>query len=907
MSTSKIQLPIIQTKFCVPGLTKDLVNRNRLLDMMNDSLEYPLTLVSAPAGYGKSVLVSQWCHQQEHSTIWLSLDRADADLRQFLSYLIAALDKKIAGACSTTHELIKAPGSVPEAVVVSHLLNDLYELDHTCSIVLDDYHHLDQSSVVHELFERLLDHPSSNVHFVMITRRDPPLRLAQLRALNQLLEIRMQDLRFTQPEVSELLFSATGHKVNDGAVTHLQQEIDGWAVGLRLVSLGMRHSKTPSQFLLSLRGGIPQIQEYLLSEVLSGLPDAVRDCMLKISVLNRFCGDLAESVCNTGKNATAQIDASVPDVVLRLQAQNLFVISLDHQDYWFRYHHLFQELLQRELSTSMAEDEIAEIHMRACLWFETHGYIEEAIEHALKAGDPLFAARIVERHCYQEIEADRNYVVGRWLASIPKDITRQSLTLVLAHTWVAMFGNQLEQVAALTGDAEALLKAEDTHTGLAGEVDFFRGYLLFWEGVTGESMRLLARAQQSIDSHKNMIIAEVDLHLAFAQYVDGEGKLAIQTVNEQIAKFRDVQLARRIAALAFIRMLSADLPAFVVDIQRMRAVDKKMRSVLVDSWTFYFEGCADIHWFNPEKALIGFSMVVEKPHIVDVRPAIDAFAGLALTQQFLGQPDKATETIEKLRVFVSETGDPANQILANSCQARIDLLQGNTESAMNWANSYKDTPGLFDLFLWLEVPAITRIRILAETGSPGSLEKALELINEIRTISENYHLTIQLIEVAVLETIIMEKQGNRDQALKSLRHAVDMAESGGWIRPFIEAGPAMAELLKGLLEQDGKRDYISRLLQKYPTVTGEFKTPVQVIGTESKALAAFNGDGMTNRELDILELLAQRMQNKEIANKLIISTHTVKDHLKHIYQKLDTGNRRQAVIKAIKLGVIPPP
>ena len=196
---------------------------------------------------------------------------------------------------------------------------------------------------------------------------------------------------------------------------------------------------------------------------------------------------------------------------------------------------------------------------------------------------------------------------------------------------------------------------------------------------------------------------------------------------------------------------------------------------------------------------------------------------------------------------------------------------------------------------------------MAETGSPGNLEKALELINEIRTISENYHLAIQLIEVAVLETIILEKQGNRDQALKSLRHALDMAESGGWVRPFIEAGPTMAQLLKDLHQRGEKRKYISRLLRKFPTVTGEFKTPVQVIGTESKALAAFNGDGMTNRELDILELLAQRMQNKEIANKLIISTHTVKDHLKHIYQKLDTGNRRQAVIKAIKLGVIPPP
>ncbi|MGB5327697.1 MAG: hypothetical protein WBO58_05695, partial [Gammaproteobacteria bacterium] len=531
------------------------------------------------------------------------------------------------------------------------------------------------------------------------------MRLTRLRALNQLLEIRIKDLRFLQPEVSELLFSATGHKVNDEAVTHLQQEIEGWAVGLRLVSLGMRHSKTPSEFLLSLRGGIPQIQEYLLIEVLSGLPDAVRDCMLKISVLNRFCADLAEFACNAGKNALAQTDASGSDTVLQLRTQNLFVIPLDLQEYWFRYHHLFQELLQRELSASMAEDEIAEIHMRACLWFETHGYIDEAIEHALKAGDPLFAARIVERHCYQEIEADRNYVVGRWLASIPKDITRQSLALVLAHTWVAMFGNQLEQVAALTGDAEALLKAEDTHTGLAGEVDFFRGYLLFWEGVTGESMRLLERAQQSIDSHKNMIIAEADLHLALARYVDGQGKFALQALNEQIAKFGGVQLSRRLAALAFVRMLSADLPGFVVDAQRMRAFDKKMRNPLVDSWSFYFEGCADIHWFNLEKALIGFSMVVEEPHIVDVRPAIDAFAGLALTQQFLGQPDKATETIEKLRVFVSESGDPAYQIVVNSCQARINLLQGNPESAIQWAGSFHDTPGLFDLFLWLEVPA----------------------------------------------------------------------------------------------------------------------------------------------------------------------------------------------------------
>ena len=907
MSASKNQIPIIQTKFCAPLLTTDLVDRERLLALLDGSLEVPLTLVSAPAGYGKSILVSQWCERQKHNTFWLSLDPSDSDMKQCLSYLIADIQNQLPKACEGSEKLLYAPDNTSVEVVSSYLLNDLDQLDKPCSIVLDDYHHLALSSSVHELLEKVLQYPPPGVHFIMITRRDPPLRLVRLRAINQLLEIRLVDLRFNRHEIRELLDKSTGIVPGDDALAHLQSEIEGWAVGLRLVSIAMRNRGEMDEFLKSIHGGIPQFQEYLMQEVLSGLPADVRDLLLICSQINRFCADLIEHIRNYDDTQPELDSLSASDFIKQLEKENLFTICLDDQHSWFRFHHLFQSLLQQEFQHNATKDDLGKINLLASQWYESHGYIDEAILYATKAGDTLFAARIVERHCYAELEEDRAFVVERWLDQVPGDIMRARPLLMLAHVWTLTFGQQIDEVAALVEELGPLLQQQKCSEEIFGELYFFRGWLLFWQGEFEQSKRMLTRAHSSISNHKNIYIAETDLHLAIVLYVSGQADDALQLVNDQISAFGGMQLGRRIGTLAFIHMLSGDLNSLEVTARRMRSVDRNMRTTLTDAWSVYFTGCVELQRFQLEAAEKRFSRVIDRPHMIDRRAAIDSFAGLAIAQQMSGQQEEALNTIERLKSFVGERDEAENLALALSCEARIGLLQGRSIRATNEEDSSIATPGVFDLFLWLEIPVVTQIRLLIAEESGASLEKAQELLDKARCTSESCRFNVQLIEIAVLQSVIFEKQGRNEEALGALDQAIELSETGGWVRPFVEAGPTMAGLLRRFSEKSGGNGFVHHLLTVINTAnTYTERTSKTDARLPIAAITALESehDSLTNRELDILELLAQRMQNKEIANKLFISTHTVKDHLKHIYQKLNVSNRRQAVSRALETGII---
>jgi len=904
---SNTELPLIQTKFCGPRVTADIVARDRLLTLMDSSLECPLTMVSAPAGYGKSMLVSQWLQRQKHPTVWLSLDQADSDLQQFLAYLIAAIHNEFPDTCNATKQLISAPDCPPIPVIVSHLLNDLIAITEQCSIALDDYHQLDQSSLVHEFIEQSLEHPLPNIHLIMITRRDPSLPLTRLRALNLMLEIRMQDLQFTRSEISELFCSNLDYSIKDASVAHLQGVLEGWAVGLRLVLLSLRNSKNPNESLLSLRGGIPQMQEYLVNEVLSVLSDDMRECILKSSILNRFCDELIEFICATERPAEGHEQISGHDFTHELQTRNLFTINLDPQNQWFRYHHLFQALLQNELGKILPAEDIASVHMRACIWSETHDFIEEAIFHALKAGDAVFAARIIERHCYSELEKDRWMVVGRWLAMIPEEISGQRITIMITKALISSAHQRFDHMILFTDQAQALLADGKGSHGQEGEVDLLKGMANFWGEAFEEAIRCLESAKSKVESHKSLLIAETDLHLALSRYMNGQGDLAIQELNDRIRDFGGIQLARRVGALSFIHMLSGDLHNVRTEAWRMRNMDAQMRTPLVDAWSYYFDACANLINMRLDLALENFQSVLSRSHVTDRRAVIDAYVGMALTQQLSGKPENANTTLENLAAFVNETDDPLNQVLMKSCQARIELLRGNREAAIRWADSYNESPGVFDLFVWLESPARTRVRIYISIGSPASLEKAQQGVDEIRTVSESCQLINQLIEVSVLESLILDKQGNSDQAMLVLENTIALAEPSDWIRPFIEAGPEMNDLLKRYCRLNQDCEFACHLLELFQSFNKQNPHNPVTETTSPEVPGGLFAEELTNREIDILELLALRMQNKEIANKLFISVHTVKDHLKHIYQKLGTVNRREAVTVAIERKIISAP
>ena len=498
-------------------------------------------------------------------------------------------------------------------------------------------------------------------------------------------------------------------------------------------------------------------------------------------------------------------------------------------------------------------------------------------------------------------------VVERWLAMLPEEVSGQRITLVIVKTLIATAHQRFDQVVSFSEEAQVLLDDGQGSRGQEGELELIKGQINFWGGAFEESIRCLESAKSKIESHKHILIAETDLHLAIVRYMNGQGDLAIQILNDQIRDFGGIQLARRVGALSFIHVLSGDLHSVRNEAWRMRNMGVQMRTPLVDAWSYYFDACADLMNMRLDSALKNFQTILSRLHVLDRRAVIDAYVGKALAQQLSGKPENVNTTLANLAAFVNETDDPLNQVLMKSCQARIELLRGNREAAIRWADSYNESPGVFDLFMWLACPAITRVRAYISMGSPASLEKAQQGIDEIRTVSESCRLINQRIEVTVLESLIRDKQGNSDQAMQVLENVIALAEPAGWIRPFVEAGPEMNDLLKRFYKLHQNSEFAHHLLELFQSFNGQNPRNPEAETTSPQVPGGEFAEELTNREIDILELVALRMQNKEIANRLFISVHTVKDHLKHIFQKLAVSNRREAVNMAIERKIIPAP
>jgi LuxR family maltose regulon positive regulatory protein len=788
---------------------------------------------------------------------------------------------------------------------VVSLGNDLDAIDRPFILVLDDYHRIDAESPVNDLLHQLLAHPSIPLHLIIVTRRDPPLQLHTLRAQGQMTEVRMQDLRFDPGESRTLLKNITGFTIGDDALTNLQQEIEGWVVGLRLVSLTLRRLKNRDGFLKNLHGGIQQTQEYLAHEVITQQSPLLQDWLVKSAILNRFCEPLVQAVCaaETRAGAAATDRGKFIEAVV---AGNLFVIPLDTGDEWFRYHHQFQQLLQDELNRRMAPDEIAGLHLRASEWFESHGLIEEAIQHALMAKDVVGAADTVEQHQQIELDQDRWYIVERWLAMLPVEIIQQRPKLLLAQMWGLYNQYQMLEILPLLERVESLLVDETADETLLGEINFYRGFMLaiFQGDAEGALIQFEVARKRLSRSQTRNIQSEIEVVDAVAHQMAGEGALSIQSLNQRIQAMgsgKGLFLSRMVAGLVFSHLLSGNLEAVIPAAQHFTRVSKKTGLVNTEGSSRYLRANADLQSYHLDEALQGFQHAAKKRDIMHRKLTIDTQVGLVLTYQALQRSDDAVDAMKYLMEFALDTGEPEHIAVAQSCQARLSLLQGDSKQAIDWAHSFDVEAHTPSMLMWLEIPAITHLRVLVTTGSHERLQQASESLATLRQSAEAVHNTYQIIEILVLQCVALEKLGRVDEALEILQQVIKLAEPGGWVYPFVELGRPTAELLEHLADQKGVTDYVQLVLDKFPT------HEQQPAGTAAGASRTITGSGtrgaepLTRREFDVLELLAQRLQTKEIAARLFVSPETVKTHLKNLYQKLDVKNRREAAIKAVEI------
>ena len=588
----------------------------------------------------------------------------------------------------------------------------------------------------------------------------------------------------------------------------------------------------------------------------------------------------------------------------------MFLISLDTENRWFRFHHLFQKLLFNQLKRHFSSEDINALHARASAWFVENGLIEEAIRHALAAGDVNGAAQLVEQNRQAMLNADRWYVLEKWLSMLPDTVIRHRPELLLAQAWVYYLQYKHTIIPPIVDLADSLLSNEPQEQPLYGEIYLFKGIACFFQGNGALSLKYIEDAMDLIPTAYHVIRGVAEIFFGAAGQMQGQKERVVHVLSDLLhhQSLNDLRKVRVMVSLVYVNLIAGNLTVASGLNQQLRNFADSINCTTYFAWSLYHQGL--IHFCRNELdvAIHHLGEAAEFGYVILRRANVDCLAGLTLAYQAMQQTDKATATLERLFEYIHSLNDPALLDIAHSCRARLSLMKAETPFAP-YVPVINKTSNVEALAFWLEVPVITQCRVLLAEGSDADLQEVGNMLQECLRLSKAQHNTFQMIGIMVLQALTLQKQGRMDEALAVLETAVDLARPGGFIYPFVESGPIMEGLLKRLSEKNVVTDFIGQLLAAFREDQNDVKPGA--IGTQTVSKSFFGNQSLikplTNRELQILDLLEQHLQNKEIAAKLFVSPETIKTHLNNIYRKLDVTGRLKAVEKAYTLDILPPP
>ncbi len=712
-------------------------------------------------------------------------------------------------------------------------------------------------------------------------------------------------LRFSLEESYAFLQKTLGDGFDLNAAKELDQQSEGWVTGLRLAVLSLRHRVGNQSTNFIPTANNQYVLDYLMTEILESQSAVISEWLLKTSILSRFNAGLCEAVCLKQDRVNSQSkDGTTLDgdgFLKWLIASNLFCIVLDDQHQWVRYHNLFRDFLREELFRRYDPIEVNAIHIRASGWFSKQGLIDEALQHTLDAGELAGAASLIEQNGTVLLNEDKWYTLEKWLAKIPDDIIVNRPKLLLARAWVDYHHFTLPTIPPILESIEKILKEDASSKPVWGEVDFFWGHHWFWQGQTARSLDLFNRSLERIPKIASLARSDAELFWGLASQMSGRENEAVQQLNRWL--YYDQPLhpghqTKLMGSLAFIYLLTGELNEAARVVRQIQELAAKHDNLYILAWTSYLEGM--IHYFRDDldNAVRCFDFAVKNRYVLHNAAAIDGLAGLTLTYQALGQTVNAEATMAQMQEFSQEIYKPADKTIAFSCQARLSLLQDNLDTAVRWISMADLNTDRGIMFYFLEIPRLTECRVLIAQATPASLAEAIQKLNGFEQQNIDEHNKHQLIEILLLQALAYQKQNQSEQALEALARAITLGEPGGWIRPFVDGGSEISQLLNKLAAQQGQTGYVSKILAAMATGPA-VKKPEKHVST-SPALI----ESLTYREYEILELLGKRMTNKEIASELVISVGTVQQHLNHIYGKLNVKGRRQAITEASKLNLI---
>jgi len=913
MLSQDTNVEIIHTKLNRPPVPHDLVAREQLLDRLNSRLNRPMSLICAPAGYGKSTLVSEWLEHCNLPFAWLSLNETENDLRLFLSYFLAAVKTIHPEIGDEIMPLLKGQELPPATILAGRLTNDLNSIDSPFILSIDDYHLIDNIAI-HELLSEIIKYPPRAMHLVLVSRIDPPLPLTTLRAKGQMTEIRLADLRFSREETAQFLQQMLATTIDETTFSLLEEKSEGWVTGLRLAALSLRHTDDIKDIVAGLTEANRFVLDYFVAEILSQQSVLMQKYLLATSALNRFCEPLCDklSKLDTLLSAVGEEYISGREFIDQLKQANLFVIRLDEEGTWFRYHHLFKNLLQQQARDRFTPTDLNLIHIEVSIWFAEHGYFEEAIQHALEGGDIDRAVEIVGRARYDISNRDQWHRLERWLNLFTAEAVQHYPHLILLRCWLDYYlWYRLDFLVKDLDQADFLLDSSALELSevepLKAEVAVIRSNLAYWLLKPAYGIKLAKQAlRDSLETHEciktTAIFGIGPLHQMLGEAQKGES--IVRDHLEQGRYHNPSSQARVLLSLCILYWPEAETRKLQQAASWLLEISLEHDLLWNHSFARYFLGLSYYERNELDEAVKQLQTVVEKPYRFPIQNVVHCSYLLSLCYQALGLPEQAREVAKSVAKLTFERRNEMFIELSEAFQADLDLLQGRSPQAIKWARAFVPPPshGMQRYFN----AEITAIRVMLAINTHESLDSAAKQLDSMKRLVDQIHHRRLLIDIYAMQALLAASRDQEATALERLGEAFSLAEPERFIRPFLDLGKKMGSLVQRFVKQSPDNKYAQQILVAFGTEHyGADQSSTETVKTDQSVLInQALVDPLTKREIEILSLLLTRLSNHEIAEKLFISTETVKRHLYNIYQKFGVANRNQAITRAKSLGMI---
>ena len=883
---------ILSTKLAIPPVRSRLVVRSRLIEKLNQGMECGFVLVSAPAGYGKTTLLSAWLDQVECAITWLSLDDGDNDLARFLAYLAAALQQvnpSIGEALENPPDTLSKSEAEP---LLTPLINQLAQIENPFCLVLDDYHAI-QNQEVHQIVSFMLEHRPPALHLVIATRADPPLPLSRLRVRSQMMELRLADLRFSSHEAADFLDHTMGLDISPEDVARITRRTEGWIAGLQMTALSMQNTEDLSSFITAFTGSNHYIFDYLLEEILEQQSLEIRRFLLYTSILDQLTGPLCDALLEGEVESHPTHPSSV--ILEQIEHANLFIVALDYEHRWYRYHQLFSDLLKPVLDQTYPGLSV-ELHRRACRWYEGQDMFPEALQHAISSGNMQLVAQIVSANVLVLVENDEVMPTLRKIDSLPNNDLITMPWLGIARAWVVGTG-QTQQSLQILDEAEK--QVETMADGI--EPQRLKGYIAaaraFVYNALGDLSQVISNSHLANELLPSDDISVRAMNLALwgkTLSVYEHDPDAIPILEQALGLALKAQKPH-VAMIAASQLATSHLFAGRLhEVQHVCLEALEISEEYERRYLHTLPAAANIYpllarvlaeWGENDQAIqMGRKglMLSERWGRVNTEVLCLIYLGRAL--MFANEPEQARQILQRAesaaqKISTDSWHDISRFILDS-------LLDSETPDSSEITRLRQRLQGSRWFFPWLKA------RLLLREDQPDqalvALEKAL--------VDLKGQPSYDIVRIYALRALAFQAKGDEKQALVSLRQALELGEPENRVATFVREGAAMERLLRLAQSKSIAPEFVQRLLAAFESRHKQKPEPARV----SEALT----EPLSEREMDILKLLAQGCPDKKIAETLVIARDTVHKHLSNIYGKLGVHSRIEAIVRARELGLL---